>query len=143
METPQEHNKRQITSIIRFLLIAAAVVFILLVAFFVFKVHSEGRFALREAKNIKLAMITSDIEQYGVGKSIYMPERHSGLSDAALLAIKRYAGVDDGVTLLSYDRKEREVKMFTYKTAHYLVTYTYDGEGEDWTVEYLWRIFVY
>ncbi len=143
METPQEHNKRQIVNIIRFLLIAAAVVFILLAAFFVFKVHSEGRFALREAKNIKLAMLTSDIEQYGVGKSIYMPERHNGLSDAAMLAIERYAGVDDGVTLLSYDRKSREVKMFTYRTPHYLVTYTYDGEREDWTVDYLWRIFVY
>ncbi|MBP5608067.1 MAG: hypothetical protein J6X66_07345 [Lachnospiraceae bacterium] len=142
MSTEQDYNRRWIFWL-KIFLILAAVVFILLAAFFVFKVHSEGRFALREAKNIKLAMLTSDIEQYGVGKSIYMPERHNGLSDAAMLAIERYAGVDDGVTLLSYDRKSREVKMFTYRTLHYLVTYTYDGEREDWTVDYLWRIFVY
>ena len=143
METPQEHNKRQVVNIIKFIIIAMVVVFILLAGFFVFKVHSEGRFALREAKNIRLAMMTADIEQYGVGKSIYAPERHTGLSDAALEAIARYAGVEDGVTLLSYDRKTRDVKMFTYKTPHYLVTYTYDGDQEDWTVDYLWRIFVY
>lgn len=143
METAEERSRRQTSKVIRLLLIAAAAVFILLVAFFVFKVHSEGRFALRDAKNVRLAMMTSDIELYGVGKCIYAPEHMNGLAERTVADIERYAGVKDGVTLLSYDRKNREILKFTYKTSHYLVTFTYDGEVENWTVDYLWRIFVY
>ena len=142
MKTEQDYNKRWVFWL-KVLLILAAVVFILLAAFFVFKVHSEGRFALREAKNIKLALITTDIEMYGRGKSIYSPERHDGLTDGVMVYVERYAGVHEGVTLLSYDRENREILMFEYKTPHYLVHYEYDGSDEHWTVDYLWRIFVY
>ena len=143
METPQEREKRQIVSVIKIILILAVVVFVLLAGFFVFKVHSEGRMALREAKNIKLSLITADIEMYGMGKSIYAPERHDGLADGVMAQVERYAGVSEGVTLLSYDRTTREVLMFTYSTPHYLVSYEYDGTEEYWTVDYKWRIFVY
>ena len=140
METPQEHNKRQVVNVIRVILIVTAVLFILLAAFFVFKVHSEGRMALREAK---LALITADIEMYGVGKTIYAPEHHNGLADGVEEKLQRYAGTSEGITLLSYNRTTREVAMFTYTTPHYLVRYEYDGVQENWTVDYMWRIFVY
>lgn len=143
METPQEREKRQVVNIIKIILIVTAVLFILLAAFFVFKVHSEGRMALREAKNIKLALITADIEMYGVGKTIYAPEHHNGLADGVAEKLERYAGTSEGVTLLSYNRTTREVAMFTYTTPHYLVRYEYDGVQENWTVDYMWRIFVY
>ena len=99
--------------------------------------------ALREAKNVRLALATADIEMYGRGKTIYSPEMHDGLEEGVMDAVERYAGVSDGVTLLSYDRQTREIKMFTYRTDHYLITYILTDSGEEWFVDYLWRIFVY
>ena len=142
MGTEQNYNRRWAVWL-KFALILAVLVFVLLAGFFVFKVHSDGRIALREAKNIRMALTTADIEMYGVGKSIYAPETHNGLTESAMAAVEKYAGVSDGVTLLSYDRESREVRMFTYKTDHYLVTYILTDTGEEWFVDYLWRIFVY
>ncbi|MBR6256850.1 MAG: hypothetical protein IKR23_05670 [Lachnospiraceae bacterium] len=142
MENEKSYNKSTIR-VIKFILITAVVVFILLAAFFVFKVYSEGRFALREAKNVKLALYTTDIELYPAGKCVYAPERYDGLADGVIENVEKYAGVSSGVTILSYDREEREILMFTYSANNYLVRYEYDGENEHWTVDYLWRILVY
>ena len=142
MGTEQNYNRRWVFWL-KFALILVVLVFVLLAGFFVFKVHSEGRMALREAKNVRLALTTADIEMYGAGKSIYSPEMHNGLEDGVMEAVEKYAGVSDGVTLLSYDRKNREIKMFTYKTQHYMITYILTDSGEEWIVDYLWRIFVY
>ena len=89
METPQEHNKRQVVNVIRVILIVTAVLFILLAAFFVFKVHSEGRMALREAKNIKLALITADILQ-----EPYQQPAPDELHDLPVQGIRRLQGKD-------------------------------------------------
>ncbi len=142
MGTEQNYNRRWVFWL-KFFLILAVAVFVLLAGFFVFKVHSEGRMALREAKNVRLALVTADIEMYGAGKTIYSPETATGLADGVMAAVERYAGVREGVTLLSYDRENREVKMFTYKTPHYMITYILTDSGDEWFVDYLWRIFVY
>ena len=142
MGTEQNYNRRWVFWL-KFFLILAVAVFVLLAGFFVFKVHSEGRMALREAKNVRLALVTADIEMYGAGKTIYSPETATGLADGVMEAVERYSGVSEGVTLLSYDRETREVRMFTYKTPHYMITYILTDSGEEWFVDYLWRIFVY
>lgn len=142
MGTERNYNRRWVFWL-KFFLILAVVVFVLLAGFFVFKVHSEGRMALREAKNVRLALVTADIEMYGAGKTIYSPETATGLADGVMEAVERYSGVSEGVTLLSYDRETREVRMFTYKTPHYMITYILTDSGEEWFVDYLWRIFVY
>ncbi|MCR5120452.1 MAG: hypothetical protein K6B44_12635, partial [Lachnospiraceae bacterium] len=129
--------------IYRIILAAVLCAIILLAAFFVFRVHSEGRFALREAKNVRMALLTSDIEAYGVRKCIYDPLSPDGMSDAARQAVRIYAGVRDGVMLIGYDIKTRDITRFTYTTDHYLVTFDKDDDNEEWRVDYLWRIFVY
>ncbi|MBR3306841.1 MAG: hypothetical protein IKI75_06275 [Lachnospiraceae bacterium] len=129
--------------VFRFLLIVAVVALLVTAAFYVFHVHSRARFALREAKNVRLALATADIEMYPTGGCIYAPEKRNGLADGVMEKVKRYAGVSEGVTLLDYDKKNREILRFTYRTENYLVSYDHEGEDGGWRVDLLTRIFVY
>ena len=104
METERNYNRRWVFWL-KFALILAVLVFVLLAGFFVFKVHSEGRMALREAKNIRLALATADIEMYGRGKTIYSPEMHDGLEEGVMEAVERYAGVSEN------DPKIRKISL--------------------------------
>ena len=113
------------------------------VAFTLFRIHSQGRFALREGKNIRLALITTDIELYPAGATIYAPERAGGLAPGVLDNVKKFADVNGIVNLISYDRTKREIRQLTYNTGRYLVTFTSDGTKEYWTVDYLWKILDY
>ncbi|MCR4642550.1 MAG: hypothetical protein K5697_11045 [Lachnospiraceae bacterium] len=142
MNTEKAYNSR-VGFWLRVILTGLLVLVALAAGFFVFRMHSEGRIALREAKNVKLALMTADIEAYGAGTTIYAPEKSDGLAGGVMEKVEKYAGVSEGVTLLEYDRKTREIRQFTCKSPHYLVSYSYDGSEELWTVDYLWRIFVY
>ena len=142
MNTEQAYNRRWVFWV-KFFFVLSVVVFLLLVAFFVFKVHSEGRITMREAKNIRMALVTADIELYPNGKCIFAPERANGLTSGVMDTVERLAGASDGVTLLSYDKKNREILLFTYRTDKYLVTYSYVNGEEHWMVDYLWKIFEY
>ena len=109
-----------------------------------FKVTTEGRFALRGAKNINMAFQMLSIEYYGKDLSIYNPYRTNGLNDGVA---DRLADVTENrgeVRLLSYDTKTRTVYKFTYETNNVRVTYTLkDGDINQWKVDYLWNIWIY
>ena len=137
-----KHRRRMIRmAVIIGVIVLAAACFI---AFFIFNVHSKGRFALREAKNIRLALVATDIELYPAGNSIYAPERASGLAPGVMDSVKRLADVNGEVMLSMYDKNSREIIRLSYKTSDYLVTYDKSESGKEaWTVCYMWKILDY
>jgi hypothetical protein len=137
------HKHRR--SMIRLAVIITAVVIVVggFVVFNIFRIHSNGRIALREGKNIRLALVATDIELYPSGGNIFSPERANGLTPGVMESVKRLADVNGDLMLVAYDRNNREIRKLTYNTGDYLVTYESDGIKEYWTVDYLWKILDY
>lgn len=109
-----------------------------------FKVTTDGRFALREAKNVNMAFQMLSIEYYGKDISIYNPYSSNGLNEGVA---ERLADVTENrgdIRLLSYDRNTRKVHKFTYETDNVRVTYSLREDGtNEWKVDYLWNIWIY
>ena len=140
---PLHKHRRQI---IRIAVIAAAVVLLLagFVIFYVVRAFSGGRVALREAKNIRLAMVSADIEAYAAGQTIYAPERAEGLSNGTHEKIDFLADINGELRLTSYNKATRQITGFTYKKSRYLVTFSVGEQGEEnWRVDYLLPIMDY
>lgn len=137
-----KHHRRMIR-----LALIAAVIVLTMVGVFVFymvRTFSGGRVALREAKNIRLAMVSADIEAYGAGRSIYAPERAEGLAPGVREKIEHLADINGELRLISYKKSERLITGFTYKKSRYLVTFSVDDKGaESWKVDYLLPIMDY
>lgn len=131
---------------IRLALIAAVIV-LTMVGIFVYytvRMFSGGRVALREAKNIRLAMVSADLEAYAAGQSIYAPERAEGLSNGTHEKIDFLADINGELRLTSYNKATRQITGFTYKKSRYLVTFSVGEQGEEnWRVDYLLPIMDY
>ena len=65
LKKKQRYKIRKMIAIFMFLLIFGAVVFSY------FHITTQGRLALREGKNVKLALEMLDVEYYGRQKSVY------------------------------------------------------------------------
>ena len=138
----RKHRQRMIR--LTAVIILLVVIILSVGGFTLFKISTGGRLALREAKNIRLALVATDIELYPSGGSIYAPERASGLAPGVLDSVKRLADVNGELMLSLYDRGNREIEKLTYKTDRYLVTYSRSEAGKEaWTVDYLWKILDY
>ncbi len=109
-----------------------------------YRLYSGGRLALREAKNIRLAVTAVDIEAYAAGASVYAPDRAEGLAVGVHDKIEYLADINGDFRLTGYDKKNHEVTGMTYRTKRYLVTFFKDTNGkETWTVDYMFKILDY
>ena len=73
MSKNEQHNLINIASMIRILLIVLTVLIVVISAFFFFRTRILAKHALRDAKNVYLALSTAEIEYYSKGKNIYDP----------------------------------------------------------------------
>ena len=140
---PLTKHRRQM---IRLAVILGAVLLTLIgfCAFYVVRAFSGGRIALREAKNIRLAMTSADIEAYAAGTSIYAPERADGLATGTKEKIEFLADINGELRLTSYRKKDRQITGFIYRKSRYMVTFSVDEKGEEnWKVDYLLPIMDY
>ncbi|MGN1204293.1 MAG: hypothetical protein ACI4SA_04465 [Lachnospiraceae bacterium] len=113
------------------------------VAFTYFYVTTEARLALREAKNVKLALDMLNIEYYGLGKSVYDPSKQDGLSANVEKQVADIVDHKGRIEIRSYNPGEHEILYLIYETDRYRVIYRSDAEGDGWKVEYLTTIFDY
>jgi hypothetical protein len=105
--------------------------------FFYFNVDSKARSALREAKNVKMALEMVDIEYYSQSSSIYDGTKADGLREGVVEKVYKLLEQDGEIVLQSYSQKKREIKALTYTNSHYEVYYYYDEqEGDQWRVRY-------
>lgn len=144
----EESRKRELKRIQQNKIRIFAIVLILALlsgaaAFTYFFITTEARLALREAKNVKLALDMLNIEYYGIGKSVYDPSKQDGLSANVE---KQVAGIVDQtgrIEIRSYDPGEHEILHMIYETDRFRVIYRSDEEGDGWRVECLATIFDY
>ena len=98
---------------------------------------------MREAKNVRLALRSADIEMYGLGKSIYNPSRKNNIEKGAKAKADVLYKPTGKYKITSYNSKKHELTGFVYEVGHYIVTYDKDGTNTSWTVDYRFRIYDY
>ncbi len=126
-------------------LLVIVLVFVICCPLFIyFRLSTEGRLALREAKNVKLKLQVLDIEAYGNGSSVFDSSRKNGMKKGSIEKIRDFLEMDCDVNVTSYDAKNRIVTGFVYQRGRYQVIYFYDDEkGDTWKVNYIFEILRY
>lgn len=109
-----------------------------------FRIKTEARLALREAKNVNIHLQMLSIEYYGRNKDVFDSSKKNGLADGVLDSIRDYMGNDCEVRINSYSKKEHRVLGFEYRRGNYEVIFSIDPEkGNVWDVNYLYNVYYY
>ena len=141
MSKQQEESAIKWGKIFKIFLLILAALIIGVVVFFVFKIHIDAKDALREAKNVKLALGSVDIEMYAKDKSVFDPSNKNGLEEGVKDKVKQYVTVDGTYKLTNYSYRKREITGMIYEKDHYIVTYIKDGEDVYWDVDYKLNVY--
>ena len=139
----KERSIFNVKKIIKVFCIIVAVLIIGAVAVFAVKLQIEGRNALREAKNIRLALRSADIEMYAKNMSIYNPQRKNGIEAGVKGKVERLFVPEGTYAITSYDKSKHELTGMTYRKGHYVVTFVKNDERIIWDVDYLLNIYTY
>jgi hypothetical protein len=139
-----DNRRRKMRLVKRVLLIALILIVIGVPAFLAFRVKTEGRTALREAKNVKLAFDMITVEYYGMGLSIYDSSKASGLADGVVERLEEVVDSEFDIMATSYDKTTRNITSFEYTNDNYMIRYIYDAKkGDTWKVYYKYLIYDY
>lgn len=139
-----EQKKRRIRKIKIALLTLFMVLVISIPIFIYFRLTTEGRLALREAKNVNLQLQMLEVEAYAKEISLYNPNTPYGINTEYYERIRNFMGFDFDLKITSYNKSLRQVTGFVYQRGNYQVVYTYDTiKGNDWKVNYLFTILDY
>lgn len=144
-ETLQKDIRR---AFIRRVLTYAGIILILVIAFTIafrqFKIYSNARLALREAKNIKLSLEVVNTEYYGIGTSIYDDTVEGNIRKGALSHVERLQGELNGsVKLTGYDTLKRIITGLEFENEDYVVRYYKNGKDDVWQVCLIKEILLY
>ena len=126
--------------ILRTLLITLGVLIIGAAVFFAFRIRTNARLALREAKNIYISLSTTEIEYYAQEKSIYDPTKIDGLSDGVKERVRSIMDPEGTYSLASFDTTKHRIRVMHYRKGNYYITYSGDGDVNNWEVNYLMPI---
>ncbi|MBO4510133.1 MAG: hypothetical protein J5718_02165 [Lachnospiraceae bacterium] len=132
-----EQDKRR--AFIRKVVIAGIVIIGLVVfailAFRSFKLYSEARMKLREAKNIKMTLEVADLEYYSIGTNIYDETAEGNIRKGAFDYVNKIQDNPEGIMRLTgYDSQLRKITGFEYETEKYIVRYSHTEEGDRWQI---------
>ena len=111
--------------------------------FFVFKLHVDAKAALRDAKNVRMALRSADIEMYAKNMTIYNPQRKNGIEAGVKEKVEQIFAPEGTYTINSYNKKEHELTGLTYRKGHYIVTFNKSGDKIRWKVDYLFNVYTY
>ena len=139
----KEKSIFNVKKIIKVFCIIVAVLIIGAVAVFAVKLQIEGRNALREAKNIRLALRSADIEMYAKNMSIYNPQRKNGIEAGVKGKVEQIYVPEGAYAITSYNKSKHELTGMTYRKGHYIVTFVKTDERIIWDVDYLLNIYTY
>ena len=134
-------SKINILNTIKFILIAVGILVILAALFAVIKLKVGARAALRDAKDVQMALETTDVEMYATGKSIYNPQKAFGIEEGVKEKVAEIATVDGKYYVTSYSTARREITGMKYQTGNYIVYYTKKSESIGWDIDYILRVY--
>ena len=132
-------------SIIATIVIAAVIVAVILcVVFFWFGINSGTRHAMREAKDIRIAMKMKAIEQYGLGGTLYQPLAKNGMTKGMEEELLKMADADGEIVLQAWDADRNEPSAFTFQKDRYIVIFREDSDGSPiWSGYYTLKLLEY
>ena len=100
-----------------------------------FKVYSNARLRLREAKNIKISLEMIDTEYYAFGLSVYDDTADRNIRNGVCDHVEKLQGKLEGtIKLTGYDLTNRQITGFEYETEDYIVRYEKNDIENIWTV---------
>ncbi len=121
--------------IMLYIIVIAALVVVAVFVFRQFKIYSNARLKLREAKNIKITLEMLNTEYYAAGVSIYDEKADGNLRKGALTYVERIQGELKGsVKLTGYNSSKRQITGLEYETEDYIVRYSVTGDSDVWQV---------
>ena len=127
--------------IINFIVIIMVALILSVAGFFLITLRSRGREVLRNAKNVNLALMNAEIEQYGRGSRIFDPSKPDNLAEGVKQEVKNIAGVDGDFNLTSFDAAKGRVTGLSYFEDGFFASYEYDPQtGDHWSVSYLLKL---
>ncbi len=133
LEQDKRHAFIRRVLIIGIVLIGLVVFSIL--AFRSFKLYSDARLTLREAKNIKMTLEVADLEYYSAGLNIYDETAEGNIRKGALAYVNKIQGNPEGIIRLTgYDSQKRKITGFEYETEKYIIRYSHTSDGDSWQV---------
>lgn len=139
----KEKSIFNVKKIFKVFCIIVAVLVIGAVVVFAVKLQIDGRDALREAKNVRLALRSADIEMYAKSMSIYNPQRKNGIEAGVKGKVEQIYTPEGTYAITSYDKSKHELTGMTYRKGHYIVTFVKTDERIVWDVDYLLNIYRY
>lgn len=139
----KEKSIFNVKKIFKVFCIIVAVLVIGAVVVFAVKLQIDGRDALRDAKNVRLALRSADIEMYAKSMSIYNPQRKNGIEAGVKGKVEQIYTPEGTYAITSYDKSKHELSGMTYRKGHYIVTFVKTDERIVWDVDYLLNIYRY
>ncbi len=122
--------------VIAALLVGAAV-------FFMSKMYIDGKTTLREAKNVRMALRSADIEMYAKNMTIYNPQRKDGVETGVKEKVDQIFVPEGTYAITSYNKSRHELTGMTYRKGHYIVTFNKSDDRILWNVDYLLNVYRY
>ena len=102
---------------------------ILCVVFYWLHINSEARGAMREAKDIRIAMKMKAVEQYGLGGRLYQPTARNGLADGMEEVILKMADAEGDIVLQAWDAEHNEPAAFIFQKDRYIIIFKQKEDG--------------
>lgn len=127
-------------------LVTAAVIVavILCVVFFWFRINSGVRQAMREAKDVRIAMKMKAIEQYGLGGTLFLPSAKNGMTKGMEEEILKLADADGNIVLQAWDSENNEPAAFTFQKDRYIIIFKVKEDGSPiWDGYYTLKLLEY
>ena len=111
--------------------------------FLFFMIRANAKAALRNAKNVRVALQSADIEMYGEKKTIYNPYKPNGLEDTVDEKVNELMNVKGTYKITAYDSKNHELTGMTYREGNYIVTFTRKNGKVIWDVDYRMNVYTF
>ncbi|MBR3040414.1 MAG: hypothetical protein IKI20_07155 [Lachnospiraceae bacterium] len=141
MPKKKEENHINFGWIFRTVLVVIGLLIIGAAVFFVFTTRIKAKQALRDAKNVYLALTTTEIEYYASGKTIYDPVRANGLASGVADRVKNLVDNEGSYKILSFDQATHRIHVLEYQNGRYYVLYYGNGDRNVWEVSYRMPIY--
>ncbi|MBO6016290.1 MAG: hypothetical protein J6P60_06900 [Lachnospiraceae bacterium] len=107
-------------------------------------INSGVRGAMREAKDVRIAMKMKAVQQYGLGKALFQPAAPGGLERNMEEQILELAEADGEIVLQAWDEEHNEPAAFSYQKNRYIVLFRQDEDGSPiWDGYYALKLLEY
>ena len=127
-------------------LITAAIIVavVLCVVFLWFRINSGVRQAMREAKDVRIAMKMKAVEQYGLGGVMFEPAARNGMAKGMEEDILKLADAEGTIVLQAWDSENNEPSAFTYQKDRYIIIFKVKDNGSPiWDGYYTLKLLEY